>query len=102
VGTALDAGAQLVGVNARDLRTLQVHPDSFARLAPLLPEGVVRVAESGITTPGDVTDLVAHGADVVLVGETLVRSADPVRTLTDLRAAGAAGHPRPVLDTTRQ
>jgi indole-3-glycerol phosphate synthase len=98
VGTALDAGAQLVGVNARDLRTLQVHPDSFARLSPLLPEGVVRVAESGITTPGDVTELVAQGADVVLVGETLVRSADPARTLTDLRAAGAAGHPRPVLD----
>lgn len=95
VEVAVDAGAQLVGVNARDLRTLEVHPDCFTRVAPLLPEGIVRVAESGITSPADVTRLVAHGADVVLVGETLVRSADPARTLTELREAGAAAAARP-------
>lgn len=101
VATAVDSGAQLIGVNARDLRTLEVHPDCFARVAPLVPEGVVRVAESGITSPRDVSDLVAQGADVVLVGETLVRSTDPARALTELRAAGSAGAPRPVLDATR-
>jgi indole-3-glycerol phosphate synthase len=98
VETAVAAGAQLVGVNARDLRTLEVHADCFERVAPLIPEGLVRVAESGITGPDDVARVVAHGADVVLVGEALVRSADPGRTLTELRRAGAAGPARPVLD----
>lgn len=100
VQAAVSAGAQLIGVNARDLRTLEVHPDAFTRVAPLIPEGVVRVAESGITTPADVSDLVAHGADVVLVGEALVRSDDPAARLTELCAAGAAGTARPVLSTS--
>ena len=100
VEAAVSAGAQLIGVNARDLRTLEVHPDAFARVAPLIPAGVVRVAESGITSPGDVSDLVAHGADVVLVGEALVRSHDPAARLTELCAAGSAGAPRPVLSTS--
>lgn len=98
VEVAVSAGAQLVGVNARDLRTLEVHPDRFARVAPLVPEGVVRVAESGITDARDVSTVVAHGADVVLVGEALVRSADPARTLAELLSAGAEAAPRPVLD----
>jgi indole-3-glycerol phosphate synthase len=97
VESAVAAGAQLIGVNARDLRTLEVHADCFARLAPLIPGGVVRVAESGITSAADVSDLVGHGADVVLVGETLVRSHDPSRTLSELREAGAAGAARPAL-----
>jgi indole-3-glycerol phosphate synthase len=101
VEAALGAGAQLVGVNARDLRTLEVHPGAFAEVAPTLPEGVVRVAESGISGPDDVRRLVAHGADVVLVGETLVRNSDPGRTLGLLREAGTGGAPRPVLDATR-
>jgi indole-3-glycerol phosphate synthase len=100
VEAAVSAGAQLIGVNARDLRTLDVHPDCFARVAPLVPEGVVRVAESGISSPADVSDLVAQGADVVLVGEALVRSDDPGGRLTELGAAGAAGAARPVLSTS--
>jgi indole-3-glycerol phosphate synthase len=101
VETAVAAGAQLVGVNARDLRTLEVHPDCFARVAPLVPDGIVRVAESGIVSTSDVADVVSHGADAVLVGEALVRSADPAATLAELRSAGAAGTARPVLDRVR-
>jgi indole-3-glycerol phosphate synthase len=89
VDVALEAGARLVGVNARDLRTLEVHRDAFARVAPLVPEGVVRVAESGIRDAADVAELARQGADVVLVGEALVRTGDPVRALRDFRAAGA-------------
>jgi indole-3-glycerol phosphate synthase len=100
VEVAVSAGAQLVGVNARDLRTLDVDPSCFERVAPLIPEGLVRVAESGIQGPDDVRRLVAHGADVVLVGEALVRSDDPGRALTALGRAGAEAPARPVLDAT--
>jgi indole-3-glycerol phosphate synthase len=94
VDVALAAGARLVGVNARDLRTLEVHRDAFARVAPLIPDGVVRVAESGIRDAADVAEVVAQGADVVLVGEALVRNGDPVAALRDFRAAGAAAPAR--------
>lgn len=88
---ALDAGARLVGVNARDLRTLEVHRDTFARLAPMIPDDVVTVAESGVRGPHDVIEYARLGADVVLVGETLVTVANPRSTVADLVAAGA--HP---------
>ncbi|MFG2077170.1 indole-3-glycerol phosphate synthase [Nonomuraea maritima] len=74
---AVDAGATLLGVNARDLTTLDVDRSVFARLAPLMPEGAVRVAESGVAGPQDVAEYRRWGADVVLVGEALVRSGDP-------------------------
>jgi indole-3-glycerol phosphate synthase len=90
VRRALDAGARLVGVNARDLRTLEVDPDTFGRLAGLVPDGVVRVAESGVTGPEDAARYTREGADVVLVGEALVRHGDPGSALAALRAAGAA------------
>jgi indole-3-glycerol phosphate synthase len=86
---AVDLGAALVGINARNLKTLDVDPATFAKLAPLLPADVVRVAESGIVGPDDVRRHVAEGADVVLVGEALVRDGDPeaaVRALTGVRA----------------
>jgi indole-3-glycerol phosphate synthase len=73
---ALMAGAALVGVNARNLKTLEVDPATFGKVAPLLTD-VVRVAESGIAGPDDVRRLVGEGADVVLVGEALVRDGDP-------------------------
>ncbi len=95
VETAVDAGAQLIGVNSRDLKTLEVHPDRFAKVAPAIPEGIVRVAESGIAGPDDVRELVGHGADVVLVGEALVRAGDPAVALAALREAGSAVAPRP-------
>ncbi|GAA1942198.1 indole-3-glycerol phosphate synthase TrpC [Nocardioides marmoribigeumensis] len=97
VGVALDAGARLVGVNARDLRTLEVHRDAFARVAPRIPDGVVRVAESGVRDAADVADLADQGADVVLVGEALVRTGDPAVAVRDFLAAGAGAPARPPL-----
>ncbi len=89
VQVALDAGARLVGVNARNLRTLEVDPATFGRVAPRIPEGIVRVAESGITGPGDVSTLAHLGADAVLVGEALVRGDDPSAAVAAMIAAGA-------------
>jgi indole-3-glycerol phosphate synthase len=86
---AVALGAELVGVNARNLRTLDVDPGAFARLAPLVPDDRVLVAESGITGPDDVATYVGLGARVVLVGEALVRDGDPegaVRTMTGVTA----------------
>ncbi len=91
VDRALDAGALLIGVNARNLKTLDVDRDTFARLAPRIPDDVVRVAESGVRGPHDVFEYAKQGANVVLVGETLVRGKDPRTAVADLVAAGA--HP---------
>jgi indole-3-glycerol phosphate synthase len=91
ISRAVDAGADLVGVNARNLKTLEVDRDTFARLAPQIPDGVVRVAESGIRGPHDVIEYAREGADVVLVGELLVTGKDPRTAVADLVAAGA--HP---------
>lgn len=88
VARALAAGAELVGVNARNLKTLAVDPDTFGRLAPLLPDSVVKVAESGITSPADAARCAAEGADVVLVGEALVRDGDPEAAVALMRKAG--------------
>ncbi len=88
---ALEAEARLVGVNARNLKTLDVDRTTFARLAPRIPDGVVRIAESGVRGPHDVIEYARCGADVVLVGETLVTGDDPRATVADLVAAGA--HP---------
>jgi indole-3-glycerol phosphate synthase len=84
---AVALGAELVGVNARNLRTLTVDDETFGRLAPLVPADRVLVAESGITGPADVARFVHEGARVVLVGEALVRDGDPegaVRAMTGL------------------
>ncbi|HET6167116.1 MAG TPA: indole-3-glycerol phosphate synthase TrpC [Marmoricola sp.] len=89
VERALAVGAALVGVNARNLKTLEVDPDAFGRLAPLLPGDVVRVAESGISGPDDAARYAALGADVVLVGEALVKHGDPTTAVAAMRSAGA-------------
>lgn len=86
---ALDADADLIGVNQRDLRTFEVDRARAARLAPLIPSGIVKVAESGITAAADVADLAATGYDAVLVGERLVTSAHPGDALRALK--GGAG-----------
>ena len=88
---AVDAGAKVIGVNARNLKTLEVDRSTFARLAPLVPRGVVRVAESGVRGPHDVIEYARGGADAVLVGETLVTGGTPRESVADLVAAGA--HP---------
>jgi indole-3-glycerol phosphate synthase len=74
---AVALGAQLVGVNARNLKTLDIHDDTFGRLAPLIPDDRVKVAESGIFGPADVKRFVGEGARAVLVGEALVKDGDP-------------------------
>ncbi|HEU5033367.1 MAG TPA: indole-3-glycerol phosphate synthase TrpC [Mycobacteriales bacterium] len=88
---AADAGAHVIGVNARNLHTLTVDRDTFARVAPLLPEHAVKVAESGVRGPHDLLAYAAAGADAVLVGEGLVKQHDPRQAVADLVAAGA--HP---------
>ncbi len=91
VSRAVAAGARVIGVNARSLQTLEVDPHTFARLAPEIPDGIVRIAESGVRGPHDVIELARAGADVVLVGEALVTGRDPRSGVADLVAAGA--HP---------
>src|SRR6478736_2248544 len=86
---AVDAGASVIGVNARNLKTLAVDPDTFGRLAPLVPDSCVKVAESGVSGPADAARYAGEGADAVLVGEALVRGAEPRRAAHDLIAAGA-------------
>ncbi|KQR54544.1 indole-3-glycerol phosphate synthase [Leifsonia sp. Leaf336] len=83
---AFDTGAQLVGVNARNLSTFELDRDLFGRLADRYPSGVIRVAESAVKSAADVAHYRAAGADVVLVGEALVTS-DPVATLGEFLGA---------------
>jgi indole-3-glycerol phosphate synthase len=82
---AVDAGADLIGVNQRDLATFEVDPTLAVRLAELIPKGIVKVAESGISGPAQVDALGAAGYDAVLVGESLVTADDPARALRTLR-----------------
>ncbi len=86
---AVDAGARVVGVNARNLKTLEVDRSTFARLAPRIPEGIVKIAESGVRGPQDVVDYAQAGAQAVLVGESLVIGGRPREAVADLIAAGA-------------
>ena len=83
-------GAQLIGVNARNLKTLQVDRAVFARLRPLIPDGALAVAESGVRGPADVAEYASAGADAVLAGEACVSGDDPQATVAELVAAGAA------------
>jgi indole-3-glycerol phosphate synthase len=84
---AVAAGADLIGVNQRDLVTFAVDTDRAARMAPQMPAGVVRVAESGISGPEDAAMLASAGYHAVLVGEHLVTSGDPEGGVAALRSA---------------
>jgi indole-3-glycerol phosphate synthase len=86
---AVDAGAVVIGVNARNLKTLDVHPETFSRLVPLIPPTCVTVAESGIAGPEDAAVYAVQGADAVLVGEALVTGSDPGAAAKAIIAAGA-------------
>lgn len=81
---ALRAGATLVGVNQRDLTTFEVDHDRAARMATAIPDGVVKVAESGVRGRDDASRLAAAGYDAILVGESLVTSPDPATAVRDL------------------
>jgi indole-3-glycerol phosphate synthase len=89
LATVADLEVGVFGVNTRDLRTFELDRDGFARLRAALPSGALAVSESGIRDADDVRRAAAEGADAVLVGETLVRAADPVAAVADLVAAGA-------------
>lgn len=91
VARALDAGAEVIGVNNRDLRTLAVNRDQFLAIAPLIPDDIVKVAESGIRNAADLRHYAAAGADAVLVGEALVTGGNPEAAVHELVTAGA--HP---------
>lgn len=80
VARAVDLGAQLVGVNARNLSTFELDRDLFGRVADQIPAGVIRVAESAVLDVADVVRYREAGADAVLVGEALVTN-DPIATL---------------------
>ncbi|MCX6448632.1 MAG: indole-3-glycerol phosphate synthase TrpC [Actinobacteria bacterium] len=73
---AMEISPRIVGVNSRNLKTLEVNPAAFAELIPRIPSEVIRVAESGISRRADVEFAQSHGADAILVGEALVTSAD--------------------------
>jgi indole-3-glycerol phosphate synthase len=88
---AIDAGARVIGVNARNLRTLEVDRSVFERIAPGLPSDIVKIAESGVRGPRDLITYAAAGADAVLVGEGLVTATNARQAVADLVTAGA--HP---------
>lgn len=83
---ALAVEATLIGVNQRDLVTFEVDTERAVRMAPLMPAGVVRVAESGVRNADDVSVLGNAGYHAVLVGESLVQHGDPEAGVADLRA----------------
>lgn len=87
MAVAVSAGATLIGINNRDLRTFQVSLDTCEWLAGLAPPGVTLVAESGIRSAGDVRRLQAAGIQAFLVGESLMVAADPAKQLRALRGA---------------
>lgn len=86
VDRAVNLGARLIGVNARDLSTFELDRDLFGSLADRMPEGVIRVAESAVRTAADVAHYREAGADVVLVGEALVTGGDPAQALREFRS----------------
>ncbi len=88
---AIAAGARVIGVNNRNLKTLEVDRGTFARIVPHLPRSVVTVAESGIRGPHDVLEVARLGAHAVLVGESLVTRGNPRHAVSELVAAGS--HP---------
>ncbi|MDN5559841.1 MAG: indole-3-glycerol phosphate synthase TrpC [Ruaniaceae bacterium] len=88
---AVNAGACVVGINARNLKTLQVDRSAFEDVVEVLDEKVVKVAESGVRGPRDVIDYARAGADAVLVGEALVTHGHPRQAVAEMVAA--ANHP---------
>lgn len=88
---AVSAGARVIGVNARDLKTLEVNRSVFSNVVEVIPSNIVKVAESGVRAPHDVIDYARQGADAVLVGEALVTHPDPRQAVADM--VSAANHP---------
>ena len=85
---AMEIEPRIVGVNSRNLKTLDVDQGAFAELIPQIPTEVIRVAESGISARRDVEFAQSHGADAILVGEALVTSSDPTLAMRTLLGQG--------------
>ena len=85
---AMEISPRIIGVNSRNLKTLEVNPSAFAELIPRIPNEVIRVAESGISRRADVEFAQSHGADAILVGEALVTSADANLAMRSLLGQG--------------
>jgi indole-3-glycerol phosphate synthase len=84
VELALEIESKIIGVNCRNLKTLEIDKTAFDLILPRLPENVLKVAESGISTRAEVEKLESLGADAILVGETLVKSGNPLHTIKEL------------------
>ena len=95
---AMDAGASIIGVNARNLKTLEVDRSTVEQVIDVIPQDVVAVAESGVAQAHDVFEYAKWGADAVLVGEALVTSGDPRSSIQDMVSAGK----HPALRTDRK
>ena len=87
---AVAVGARIIGVNTRNLKTLDVDVDTFGRLADQIPTDAVIIAESGVSGEDQIKLYAGHGANAVLTGEVLVKSDDPSRTIARFREVGAA------------
>ncbi|MFK8051833.1 MAG: indole-3-glycerol-phosphate synthase [Woeseiaceae bacterium] len=86
----IDSAQFMLGVNTRNLRTLEVDPDRLEQLAPLLPDGVLRVAESGLKVPADAARVKSFGYQAALIGTALMRSDNPTAMLRSFIQAGSA------------
>ena len=95
---AVDAGAKVIGVNARDLTTLQLDRRTVTAMLPRIPDPIIKIAESGVRGPHDLLAYAAAGADAVLVGESVVTGKDPRAAVADL--VTAANHPALRTDRT--
>jgi len=87
VDRAIAIGADIVGVNARDLATFELDPTLFRAMVPRFPEGVIRVAESAVGNLQDVTRYREQGAHAVLIGEALVTGENPMERVKEFVAA---------------
>ena len=86
--SAMDISPRIVGVNSRNLKTLEVSASVFEELIPAIPSSVIRVAESGISTRADVVQAQKAGASAILVGESLVKSGNPISAMRELLGHG--------------
>ena len=93
IARAVKLGSKIIGVNVRNLKTLEVDRGNFARLAENIPSDVVIVAESGVRDVSDVEHYASHGADAILVGEALVKDNDPRAAVQRFIEAGTAAKP---------
>ena len=84
----MEVSPKIIGVNSRNLKTLEVDPQVFQELIPAIPSSIIRVAESGIATREDVIHAQNSGASAILVGESLVKSGDPISAMRELLGHG--------------